>query len=153
MKTNNPARKYRSRVVSEVLNKITPVEKMQASIKMTLAARIDDLISARGFGKSEFSEKVNKNPSEITKWLSGTQNFTIDTLVEIAMALNISVVELFAPKQLQIVNKVHIVLNVKQEQPVISYYTPLEDVKSGVGSYYKGAYHNTEFPITSRIPA
>jgi predicted transcriptional regulator len=102
MKTNNPARKYRSRIVSELLNEITPVEKMQTSTKMILAARIDDLISASGFSKSEFAEKVNKNPSETTKWLSGSQNSTIDTLIEIAVALNISVPELFAPKQLQI---------------------------------------------------
>src|ERR1700744_136021 len=110
MKTNNQARKYRSSVVSEVLNKITPVEKMQTSTKMALAARIDDLLSAREFGKSEFAEKLNKNPSEVTKWLSGTQNFTIDTLVEIAVALNVSVSELFAPKQVQVVNKVQFML-------------------------------------------
>lgn len=36
---------------------------------------------------------MDKNPS--TKWLSGTQNFTVDTLAEIAHVLNLTVSDLF----------------------------------------------------------
>jgi transcriptional regulator with XRE-family HTH domain len=153
MKTNNPARKHRSRVVSELLNEITPAEKMQTSTKMILAARLDDLISARRWGKSEFAEKVNKNPSEITKWLSGTQNFTIDTLAEIAVVLGVSVAELFTPMQVQVVNKVHIVVKVEQVQPSVPYYTPLGGIALGTEHYHAGAYRDTWFPLTSGIPA
>lgn len=99
MKTNNPARKHRSRIVSELLNEITPVDKMQVNTKMALAARLDDLITANGWSKREFTEKVNKNPVDVTKWLSGTHNFTIDNLSAIAVALDCSVAELFAPTQ------------------------------------------------------
>lgn len=67
------ARKHTSPVINQLLDEITPVEKMQTNIKMTLAARLYDLITARGWSKSEFAQKVNKNPSGITKWLSGTQ--------------------------------------------------------------------------------
>ena len=87
MKNKTSARKHSSKLLKELLSELTPIEKMQTSTKMALAARIEDLISARGWGKREFAEKVNKNPSEITKWLSGTQNFTIDTLSEIAITL------------------------------------------------------------------
>ena len=124
MKMNNTTKRRKSRIISELLNEITPVEKMQASIKMTLAARIDDLLLKRGYGKSEFAEKMNKNPSEITKWLSGTQNFTIDTLSEIAVALEISITELFIPKQIQVLNEVHFVLSLQNAQPAVQYFTP-----------------------------
>ena len=127
MKMNNTTKRRKSQIISELLNEITPVEKMQASTKMTLAARIDDLILTRGYGKSEFAEKVNKNPSEITKWLSGTQNFTIDTLSEIAVALEISIAELFVPKEIQVVNEVHFVLNLQNAQPGVPYYTPFNE--------------------------
>jgi transcriptional regulator with XRE-family HTH domain len=121
---NNTTKRRKSRIISELLNEITPVEKMQASTKMTLAARIDDLLLKRGYGKSEFAEKMNKNPSEITKWLSGTQNFTIDTLSEIAVALEISITELFIPKQIQVLNEVHFVLSLQNAQPAVQYFTP-----------------------------
>lgn len=85
------ARKYTSPVINQLLEEITPVEKLQTYTKMALAARLGDLITARGWGKNEFAEKVNKNPSEITKWLSGTQNFAIDTLAEIGVVLNMPV--------------------------------------------------------------
>lgn len=123
MKKNNSARKYKSRLVSELINEITPVEKTQANTKMTLAARLDDLIATKGLGKKEFAEKVNKNPSEITKWLSGTHNFTIDTLVEIAVALDISVSDLLAPKKIQVVRRGNIVIKGERIQPGIPYYT------------------------------
>lgn len=153
MKMNKPARKHRSRVVSELLSEITPVEKMQTRTKMTLAARLDDLLKARGWGKSEFAERVNKNPSEITRWLSGTQNFTVDTLAEIAEVLGMSVAELFAPKQVQVVNKVHIVVQVKEVQPSLPYYTPFGRVVLNSEHYHAGAFRDTWLPLTSGIPA
>ena len=96
MKANKRAEKYNSSIITELLNEISSTEKMQVRIKMQLAARLDDLIMESGLNKSEFASKLDKNPSEISKWLSGTHNFTIDTLVEISEALNIHVQELFA---------------------------------------------------------
>ena len=150
---NNPARKHKSRVLSELLSEITPVEKMQARTKMSLAARLDDLLKSRGWGKTEFAEKVNKNPSEITKWLSGTQNFTIDTLAEIALVLDMSVAELFAPKQVQVINKVNIVVQAKYEQPALTYFTPIGGVALNSEHYNAGNIKDTWLPLITGIHA
>jgi len=147
------ARKYTSPVINQLLGEITPVEKLQTNIKMTLAARLDDLITARGWGKSEFAEKVNKNPSEITKWLSGTQNFTIDTLAEIGVVLNIPVSELFAPKRVHVINRVQVVISVKEVQQSIRYVTPFSEMVSGFSSIYLGSHHEVMLPLTSRLQA
>jgi len=152
MKNNNKtARKYKSSAISGLLTEISPVEKLQITTRMSLAARLDDLIIARGWGKSEFAEKVNKHPSEITKWLSGTQNFTIDILSEIALALNLPVGELFAPKQIQVINKAHILITVKQVEPTIKYVTPYGDFVGDVSNYHSGNYKDAEGWSTSRI--
>ncbi len=55
--------------------------------KMRIAVRIADEMGRKGIGKKELADKMNKRPSEITKWLSGTHNFTLDTISEISMAL------------------------------------------------------------------
>ena len=151
MMNKKTARKYTSPVINQLLGEITPVEKLQTNTKMTLAARLDDLITARGWGKSEFAEKVNKNPSEITKWLSGTQNFTIDTLAEIGVVLNMPVSELFAPKRVHVINRVQVVISVKEVQQSIRYVTPFSEMVSGFSSIYLGSHHDVMLPLTSRL--
>ncbi|MCO5286195.1 MAG: helix-turn-helix domain-containing protein [Chitinophagaceae bacterium] len=153
MMNKKTARKYTSPVINQLLGEITPVEKLQTNTKMTLAARLDDLITARGWGKSEFAEKVNKNPSEITKWLSGTQNFTIDTLAEIGVALNMPVSELFAPKRVHVINRVQVVITVKEVQQSIRYVTPFSEVVSGFSNIYLGSHHDVMLSLTSRLQA
>jgi len=150
---NKTARKYSSPLINELLGEITPVEKLQTNTKMTLAARLDDLITLKGWGKSEFAEKVNKNPSEITKWLSGTQNFTIDTLAEIGVALNMPVSELFAPKRVHVINRVQVVITVKEVQQSIKYVTPFSEMVSGFSNIYLGSHHDVMLPLTSRLQA
>jgi transcriptional regulator with XRE-family HTH domain len=56
---------------------------------MLLAAQIQDAMLAKGIGKKQFADLLGKKPSVITKWLSGTHNFEIHTLTQIANALNI----------------------------------------------------------------
>ena len=111
MKTNKTAETHSSPLIRRMLREITPTEKMQTKNKLILAARLEDLIIAKGWNKKEFAVRANKNPSEVTKWLSGTHNFTIDTLAEIAVVLGVSVSELFAPQKVQIINRVHYVIN------------------------------------------
>jgi len=125
MMNKKTARKHTNPVINQLLDEITPVEKLQTNIKMTLAARLYDLITAKGWSKSEFAQKVNKNPSEITKWLSGTQNFTIDTLAEIGVVLNMPVAELFIPTQDH--HQTQVVINVRDIQQSIRYVTPYSE--------------------------
>lgn len=153
MKNKKTARKHTSSVINQLLDEITPVEKLQTNTKMTLAARLDDLITERGWSKSEFAEKVNKNPSEITKWLSGTQNFTIDTLAEISVVLDISVSELFAPKRVHVINKLHTVIAVKHVQQSIQYVTPTGEIVGGSSGFLFGRHHDLMRPFTSYLQA
>ena len=80
-------KKNSSKVIDDLLDEITPVEMQQTKMKMLIAARMDDRMKELGINKVGFAMKLNKNPSEITKWLSGTQNFTIEILVEICSGL------------------------------------------------------------------
>lgn len=55
--------------------------------RMRISDQIADAMDAAGIGKKQLAEMMGKCPSEITKWLSGTQNFTADVLAEISRVL------------------------------------------------------------------
>lgn len=125
MNKTTKARKYSSSKLQELLDEVTPLEMEQTKVKMQLAARVEDFMRAKGWNKSEFAEKVGKNPSEITKWFSGTQNFTTDVLTEIAFALGVELTALFDKKQVQMIYRKEIVVKSVAPQPTIILTTPM----------------------------
>lgn len=87
---NEPNKKN---LLNELLDSITPEEQAKTDKKMILATKIANAIKAKGLKKSEFAETLGKQPSEISKWLSGTHNFTIDTLMDIERVLSIQLLD------------------------------------------------------------
>ena len=95
------AEKYESDILSDLLSEISPQEQEKTDKRMMLAARIDDAMKAKGWKKGDLAREMNKQPSIITKWLSGTHNFESDTLFDIERVLNIGLVSLNdSPKEL-----------------------------------------------------
>jgi ribosome-binding protein aMBF1 (putative translation factor) len=90
-----------SRILLDDLLKEIPVKVQKAvTRKMLLAAKISDAIEAKGWTQKIFAERVNKDQSIVCKWLSGTHNFTIETLGEIEDALGIELLNIgVKPKQ------------------------------------------------------
>ncbi len=84
---------YSSELLDSLLNEITPEEQEKTNKTMELAVKIADAIKNKGWKKKEFAEKLNKKPSEISKWLSGTHNFTLDTLFDIERILDIKLID------------------------------------------------------------
>ncbi|NEN22532.1 helix-turn-helix transcriptional regulator [Cryomorpha ignava] len=82
-------------ILAELLAEISPIDQAKTDAKMILASRIFKVLKSKKWNNKDFMEAVGqKNPSVITKWLSGTHNFTVDTLVEIEKALDISLLSL-----------------------------------------------------------
>lgn len=71
----------------------------KVEFKMRVAANIDDQMKVKGIGKKKLAYKMNVSPSMVTRWLSGHHNFTLNTLVEIAHTLDITVHKLVAEKE------------------------------------------------------
>lgn len=97
-KNKSPKRNF----LKELVEGLKEIEKVQLETKFNLASNIELLLKNKGISKSEFAARMGKSPSEISKWLSGKHNFTIDTLMEIAHALKVDITELlkFKPEPL-----------------------------------------------------
>ena len=83
------ARKINLSFLEELRNDTSPQMNQQITKRMKLAAQIDDALMSRGLTNQEFAFMMGKKPSEITRWLSGTHNFTTETLWEIERVLQI----------------------------------------------------------------
>ncbi len=91
---NNQPRKYKSSVVAEILNNRNSTTYQHTKRNMLLAARIDDALKTKGWTKKHLADTMQKQPSEVTKWLSGTHNFTLETLYLIESYLDIMLFEI-----------------------------------------------------------
>lgn len=91
MKTPKP-----NSIIAEFLGTISDLDQKKTDTRMLIAAQIDDAIKAKGWKKKDLLTAMGKqNPSLVTKWLSGTHNFTMDTLVELGAALDIQLLNLY----------------------------------------------------------
>jgi ribosome-binding protein aMBF1 (putative translation factor) len=108
MMMNNKPRTYKSPILSELIENISQEELEKTESKMRLAVKIADAIKAKGYGKTEFAKKIKKNNSEISKWLSGTHNFTHDTLILLQKELDVNLVNSVINEKIEIKN-IHIV--------------------------------------------
>ena len=99
---NKRAEKHNSPLIEKLMAERDPKQTERVKKRMMLAAKIDDGIKAKGWKKKEFAKAMNKLPSEISKWLSGTHNFTTDTLWAIEEVLNIRLITLSDPKPDQV---------------------------------------------------
>ena len=63
-------------------------------MSLHISDKIDLYLKQNNMNQKDLAEKLNKRPSVISKWLSGTYNFTIYTLYDIAKTLNIEIIDL-----------------------------------------------------------
>jgi len=87
-------KKSNNELSKSILANFSHKEKKKIITKMEISIRIEEARNNRGWTKLELADRFGKKPSVITKWLSGSHNFTIDTLVEIEDLLKIKILPL-----------------------------------------------------------
>lgn len=82
-------------LLDKMLSKITTAEQRRTDDKMNLAAAINDAMRRKGWKQKDLMEALGlSSPSLISKYLSGTHNFTVDTLSDIGRILEINLFNL-----------------------------------------------------------
>lgn len=94
MNKPNRAEEHTSKELEKLLAEITPQEQTRSDQRMMLALKIDDARKAKGWNQTEFAMEMGQQPSVISKWLSGVNNFTADTLWDIEEKLGVELIAL-----------------------------------------------------------
>ena len=89
----NKARTYSSSTIQAAMQKRDSGSTNRTRTSMLIAARIEDILQELNWRKKDLAEKLGKQPSEITRWLSGTHNFTINILADIETATGRKIIQ------------------------------------------------------------
>ena len=82
-------RRKPSSALTKILSSITEEDRRRTRDRMLIAVRIADALEAKKLSQKAFAELMKKSESEISEWLSGNRNFTVDTLSDISDCLGI----------------------------------------------------------------
>ena len=93
----------RSRILEERRKHVNPEIRKSVDLSFQIVDRIHQILEEKGLRQKDLAELLGKSEAEISKWMRGTHNFTIDTLVSIETALNAPILQVFHQEDLQTV--------------------------------------------------
>jgi transcriptional regulator with XRE-family HTH domain len=85
----------RSNILEERRKKVDPEIRKSVDLSFQIVDRIHDILVSKGLKQKDLATLLGKSEAEISKWMRGTHNFTIDTLVSIEEALDAPIVQVF----------------------------------------------------------
>ncbi len=83
----------RSKTAQRILNETPEEVRIFVKLYSDIVVRISELLKQEGITQKELAEKMNKMPSEISKWLNGDHNFTLKSLAKLEAELGAPLLE------------------------------------------------------------
>lgn len=77
----------RSKIFQQILDETPEDVEIFVRLYADLVVRINQLLREKKISQKELAEKLDKRPSEISKWLSGDHNFTLRSLSKLSAEL------------------------------------------------------------------
>lgn len=59
---------------------------------LAITEKVRLALEAKGWNKGDLAKAMDKNPSEVTKWLSGMHNLTLKSIIKMEQALGIDLI-------------------------------------------------------------
>ena len=85
----------RSKIIEERRRQVSPKVRERVSLSFQIVDRIHEILVERSLRQKDLALMLGKSEAEISKWMRGTHNFTIDTVVAIEEALQAPVLQVY----------------------------------------------------------
>lgn len=72
-----------SLIFEKAISRISNEKLSEIRMSVEVVERIYDLMQKHNINQKQLAQQLSKNPSEINKWLSGTHNFTLKTIIRL----------------------------------------------------------------------
>ena len=86
----------RSKILEERREHVNPEVRGRVELSFMIVDRIHEILTARGLRQKDLAIMLGKSEAEISKWMRGTHNFTIDTIVSIEDALQSPILRIYS---------------------------------------------------------
>lgn len=84
----------RSSIIDARRAKVSPEIRQSVNLSFMIVDRIHEVLESKGLKQKDLAAMLNKRESEISKWMRGTHNFTIDTISSIESALGTHILQI-----------------------------------------------------------
>ena len=71
----------------QCLAAIPEEQKAEFELSFGIAERISEILKMKNLTQKDFANQLHKRESEISKWMTGRHNFTMQTIAKIEIAL------------------------------------------------------------------
>ena len=78
----------KQKYIDERRKKVDPEVRHEVNLSFRIADRIHEILESKGLRQKDLAILLNKKEAEISKWMRGTHNFTIETIASIEKVLN-----------------------------------------------------------------
>ena len=79
--------KYIDPLFQEMLNQVPKEKRRESELSYGIARRIYEVLQRKGWSQADLARVTGKREAVVSRWMSGTHNFTIQTLSEIETAM------------------------------------------------------------------
>ena len=78
---------YSDPLFDEEFSKISAESRRMSTHSFSIASHISEILERKGWSKTDLAIAMGKTNAEISKWMSGQHNFTIETIAKLEAAL------------------------------------------------------------------
>lgn len=89
----------KSSILEERRKKVSPVVRERVDLSFQIVDRIHDILLSKGYRQKDLATMLGKSEAEISKWMRGTHNFTIDTLSNIEKVLGAPILKVYTEQE------------------------------------------------------
>ena len=96
VKINSKVKKrmgQKNSILEERRKRVSPDVRQRVNRSFEIVDRIHEILVAKGMKQKDLALLLGKKEAEISKWMRGTHNFTIDTIASIENALDASILQ------------------------------------------------------------
>jgi len=79
-------------IAERIRQRIKPENRQFVSKNLAITEHISSLLKERGWSQKEFANRLGKHESEVSRWLSGLHNLTLESIVKMEVALGTEII-------------------------------------------------------------
>ena len=89
----------RSSILEARRKSVDPAVRQKVNLSFQIVDRIHEILTMKGLRQKDLANMLGKSEAEISKWMRGTHNFTLDTIMNIEDVLDEQILVVYSKRE------------------------------------------------------